>query len=504
MRIISFLGTGDYQPTRYVWPETGGEYLSRYVTLALAALVQAREVVVLATEQAEAIHGQALEQAFAQANLHAPRLVRIAEGRSLAELWDNFNLLSELLQADPGEETLLDITHGFRSQPLFAGAVVAFVRAVANPTPCVRVVYGAFEARENDQTPIWELTAFVDLLDWTQAIELFLRSGQGQVLAEKAEQLGKELAKKWAKEKQGPPPQVKKFASALRAFSQALNMVRTGELLLARDKHPAVSEWLAQALVDAEPDIRAHIPPLALILEKIARWLEPLRLKQAHLAGPEGQRAMAALAEWYFQLGRYAEAAIILREGWVNLYATFEATCPGEHFDELGRRQAEQRLTHAGYQERELMGLRNDLEHGGFRKRPLSADAIRRQLARYLEEFKTASPPDATLRQELSARSGTVWFVSRHSGAVEWARRRDLKVDRQVAHLDPTEVQAGDMVIGTLPVNLAAKICKRGARYFHLALDLPPELRGKELDADEMERFGAELEEYLIQKVEQC
>lgn len=92
----------------------------------------------------------------------------------------------------------------------------------------------------------------------------------------------------------------------------------------------------------------------------------------------------------------------------------------------------------------------------------------------------------------------STWFVTRHPGAVEWASRRGLAVDRQIAHLDVDAIQPSDLVIGILPVHLAAAVCARGARYFNLSLDVPPELRGQELDADTLERLGARLEEYLV------
>ncbi|MFN6961655.1 MAG: CRISPR-associated protein Csx16, partial [Rhodocyclaceae bacterium] len=85
----------------------------------------------------------------------------------------------------------------------------------------------------------------------------------------------------------------------------------------------------------------------------------------------------------------------------------------------------------------------------------------------------------------------TTWFVSRHPGAIEWAARQDLAVDRQVAHLDVGEVQPGDTVIGILPVHLAAEFCASGGRYLNLSLDMPPELQGKALDAGTLERLGA-------------
>lgn len=94
----------------------------------------------------------------------------------------------------------------------------------------------------------------------------------------------------------------------------------------------------------------------------------------------------------------------------------------------------------------------------------------------------------------------TTWFVTRHPGAIEWARRKGLAVDRQINHLDPACVEVGDTVIGVLPVNLAAGVCRKGARYIHLSVDLPAEVRGRELTADELDAFGARLEAYVVQR----
>ncbi|ABM61419.1 CRISPR-associated protein Csx16 [Halorhodospira halophila] len=95
----------------------------------------------------------------------------------------------------------------------------------------------------------------------------------------------------------------------------------------------------------------------------------------------------------------------------------------------------------------------------------------------------------------------TVWFVSRHPGATEWAKRQGFDVDRQVEHLDVEQVAAGDTVIGTLPVHLAEGVCCRGAWYCHLILDIPPERRGRELSADEMDGMDARLAYYHVQQV---
>jgi CRISPR-associated protein Csx16 len=93
----------------------------------------------------------------------------------------------------------------------------------------------------------------------------------------------------------------------------------------------------------------------------------------------------------------------------------------------------------------------------------------------------------------------TTYFVTRHPGAIEWAARRRMRIDHRLAHLDPAIITPGDTVIGILPVNLAARVCERGGRYFNLSLDLPADARGRELSADELEAYGARIEGYFVQ-----
>ena len=95
----------------------------------------------------------------------------------------------------------------------------------------------------------------------------------------------------------------------------------------------------------------------------------------------------------------------------------------------------------------------------------------------------------------------TTWFITRHPGARDWAERENLAIDRYCLHLDPNDVQAGDTVIGSLPVHLAAAVCERGARYFNLSLDLTAAARGKELSAGDLETFNARIEEYEVRAI---
>lgn len=92
----------------------------------------------------------------------------------------------------------------------------------------------------------------------------------------------------------------------------------------------------------------------------------------------------------------------------------------------------------------------------------------------------------------------SVWFVSRHPGAIEWAARSGLAVDRRVTHLDPAAVEASDTVIGTLPMSAAAEVCRRGARFLALDMRLPESMRGRELSSEELAGLECTLTEYRV------
>lgn len=94
----------------------------------------------------------------------------------------------------------------------------------------------------------------------------------------------------------------------------------------------------------------------------------------------------------------------------------------------------------------------------------------------------------------------TTFFITRHPGARDWALTQGFNPDntRFVSDFDPEKVSAGDSVIGTLPVHLVAQVCSKGASYRHLVLELPPDLRGIELDAQQMAACQARLQEYRV------
>jgi len=89
------------------------------------------------------------------------------------------------------------------------------------------------------------------------------------------------------------------------------------------------------------------------------------------------------------------------------------------------------------------------------------------------------------------------YFVTRHPGAIKWAQRNGLRARKiEMKDFDPQVVQPGDVVAGTLPIHLVAELNQRGAHYWHLTMDVPVDMRGRELTADDMDACGARLDEF--------
>lgn len=418
-KLVTIIGLGPfdaetkrygYTPTRYV---LGGEddarsaALTEFIAVALHELLAPTEVVLLGTEKARAAHGGQLARL-----LPGARVETIPDGRTEKELWELFAVLKRELDVRPrdGEsaELVLDITHGFRSQPFFAAAVVSFLRATKPLSVRPRIFYGAFEQRVGDRTPILELTPFVELLDAAVALQIFLRTGQGEEVGTSLDELGRGLKRSWARSgKHGPqPPALPALASAIRAFGRDFATVRTGDLLFGGSKNGAPSsEILAREIAASREGIAEHAPPFLDALDEVRGWVEclPPRAADGSLLRPSDigpaqvRLAMARLAREYVRRGRYSEAIAVAREGAIS-GVDDESFLPGPagersaSYDRSKRIQAEERWKRTYPSSRALAGTRNDLLHAGFQVQPTGASALCSSVERFVEELGRELP----------------------------------------------------------------------------------------------------------------
>jgi len=504
--LLSFLGTTDYQPTCYVW-EGYGEHTSAHVTEALCALWKPHKVILLATHQAKDKHGDMLQNSLVRAECE-PIWRMLPAGRGFEEQWQQFELLcrtfSESLQEDSAAQIVLDITHGFRSQPFMSGAALSVVQAALRQSRDIRIVYGEYQ-REAARNPIWDLSLFLELAEWAQALRLFLVTGVAAPIVDLTAAVQRRTSLEVHARGGRDFPKFNMLKKAITEFADDLSTVRVAAIITGYSQDPRGKHQVrgsARRLLDAieqcRQEVNVRLPPLALILGELEIELQPL--VAGHLAAPEGQQAIVALANYYLKLERYPEAAVVIREAAVNRHARDASAIEVnsvDYSDEL-RRKAEYSFSERDEHLGEIAGIRNDIEHGGFRRQPASGKSLKQRVSDLVQRQSGVLCEQKHPHLPSEKEHPTTYFISRHPGAIAWAAEEGIIVDRQLDHLDINLIRTGDTVIGSLPVNLAAEVCAKNAHYLHLSLELPKELRGKELTVVQMRACNARLEEFTV------
>ena len=90
-------------------------------------------------------------------------------------------------------------------------------------------------------------------------------------------------------------------------------------------------------------------------------------------------------------------------------------------------------------------------------------------------------------------------IVTRHNGLVEYLKKEKIVGDdvEVIAHATP-EVVTNRHVIGVLPHSLSCLT----ASFTEVPLSLPPELRGKELTAEDVRKYAGKPVTYIVRRRE--
>lgn len=116
-----------------------------------------------------------LKENYPEENIVA---ISINDGKSEEEIWSIFEKIYKCI--DEGDEVIFDITHGFRSLPMQALTVLNYARVMKN-IKILGIHYGAFEVPGNEK-PIFDLTSYNDILNWTDAVNTFIKYGNSNAI----------------------------------------------------------------------------------------------------------------------------------------------------------------------------------------------------------------------------------------------------------------------------------------------------------------------------------
>lgn len=109
--------------------------------------------------------------------------VDIKDGNNMEEIWQNFDII--INELEDGDEIIFDITHAFRYIPILALTVLNYAKSLKDIK--VRAIYyGNYEYRNdkynnpefaNNEKPIMNLIQFDEILEWSQAVDSFVKYG---------------------------------------------------------------------------------------------------------------------------------------------------------------------------------------------------------------------------------------------------------------------------------------------------------------------------------------
>lgn len=320
--LLHFLGTGQttkegkktgrYAPTKYA--HRGKKPVeTSWVAEAVATFYGAERVFLAATAGAREFTLKNIKNDLS-GKLQLTE-IDIPDGKGDLEIWQMFE---KIVNAIPEKTRLvIDVTNGFRSQPMLAVAMAVYLRTLKN-VEIVDIVYGAWEARdEKNVAPVISLRPFIDLIDWTFAIEDFERDGNTGGLSDLLHDM-QERAHSDQHLAQYPdlPQNLKGAADALDRVTRALHLLRPRES--AKEANRVIRE-----LDESSEDIEKFAKPFAPLIDKTQDELRFLSYDLVRNSPQDVLTAQLKMIRWYLDKQKHMQAISLARE-WVVTYLTYQ------------------------------------------------------------------------------------------------------------------------------------------------------------------------------------
>lgn len=94
------------------------------------------------------------------------------------------NILKEIMHDNETYEIIFDITHWYRSIPVYIASVIELFKVTHKNISVTNVYYGAYENQESGITPVVELNSIYNIHDWSKAVDKFIDRWDATNIAE--------------------------------------------------------------------------------------------------------------------------------------------------------------------------------------------------------------------------------------------------------------------------------------------------------------------------------
>lgn len=376
VKLITFLGTGNYQTTVYQWNEEE-TFSSCYIQTALADLFNVEEAIVLLTKEARDKHWEAFCR-----QMPCPCIEKNISQDNIEEI---FVILNEILL--PKEKVIIDITHTFRSIPTVVLPIINYLKLVK-----LIEVEGIYYGQQllGDKTPkkgkIVDLSYIMEIEQWTLAAEAFLNYGKAERLITLLE---KEISKSFIDESIiKKPVELSKFKSSISSLS---NYLASNQLEKLANESERLYSILNNELLHGEANQRVKflLPLIDSIVEDVKIFKDL----------GYSVKAQINVARWYIKHFDLASAALITREAIIN-QVLIQNNYENKLYDRLFREEVSRNI--AAYEKESQVrslylavgDIRNSIAHFGMRTENIRASRLKMSLTDLLDEFESLLEKD--------------------------------------------------------------------------------------------------------------
>ena len=423
---ISFLGTTPYLNCNYVLDNKQVDDV-RYIQEALLRLYATEwseqdEVLIFITDDArtknwddnpnaeepkrEGLNSR-LNKLKANGFKPSIRAVHIDDAGSEAEIWNIFTTVYSQLQE--GDQIYFDVTHAFRSIPMFAMVLFNYAKFLKK-TSLKAIHYGAFEKLGNFQAvqqmplgqrnaPVVDLTSFATLMEWNSAADRFINYGDANEIS----RLAAEHVIPIKKESQGADINAGAISALGRYLPKHVQDIRTCRSfqLMNGDNARIVGDSINNI---KDTLIKPFDPIFSIIRDEIKPFLVTEKIEK-----------LFAAVQWCIDKDHVQQGITLLNE----LVVTIICNARQLDFDDIEKRTVISSLLNVTASEtneeewkpiltenmelvRELQripilgglskvygrisGVRNDLNHAGMNDKPSKADAFSNRLREFYDE----------------------------------------------------------------------------------------------------------------------
>lgn len=279
--LISFLGKSDYQKIEYIL--NGRAYESKLTLFPIKEEFQPDKIYVVGTEESKwnLLTSIDYEQ------------VIIPSGKSNEEFWEIIDILSDRLQLN-NKLVAFDITHCFRSIPIFVMIFIKFLKFTEKNTEIRHVFYGILETGQ-----IIDIRPLLDMLEWIEAVSLFCKHGDLDGLTELLQKALRDIRTLSREPANLLLNELKNNLKDLSAMAKMTYVPQFGEI------SKAISELMSDSRLQNET--RTYLKPLFFLLPDLLSMINKFKSEKEW-------ESQLKIARWYLEKNNPSQALLVLRE----------------------------------------------------------------------------------------------------------------------------------------------------------------------------------------------